>query len=529
MNENGDVVNHEDDLKLCESNKEIRQMQMEDVDLQPYMKYHSHCLLPEDQNVARKIVLESQHYEMIDGVLHHENPNEPGRWCIVVPKKLHSQLLNEAHAGCFGGYLSEKKVYDKLRRSYWWYGLRRDVRRFCRSCLNCVTGRGPGHSHRPPLVPIPVKGPFHRVAVDVLQLPLTSSGNKYVVVFMDYLTKWVEAFPTADQQATTIATLLIEHIICRHGVPGELLSDRGTNFLSDIILELCSLLGIKKINTSGYHPQTDGLVEKFNSTLQNMIAKSTDPNGMEWDKKLPLLLFAYRSVVQDSTKESPFFLVYGRDPRLPTSTLLEQPLATYTEDYRTELLSTLKISRDLALESIRQAQEKQRRFYDRRSTNPKFLVGDHVMVFMPSETVGKNRKLARPYHGPYRVVHITPTNAEVRLIEHPTEPSIFVAIDRLRKCYPEQTDDCWLGTKKKIPKKRNAKQYTPGSTVDQTGEPPRRGPVTRSMRKQVSWNPDDEVISGHLLVTHYVHVEVMFVMLFCIFIYVYSTLEDDVP
>ena len=137
VNENGDVVNHEDDLKLCESNKEIHQMQMEDVDLQPYKKYHSHGLLPEDQNVARKIVLESQHYEMIDGVLHHENPNQPGRWCIVVPKKLHSQLLNEAHAGCFGGHLSEK-VYDKLQRSYWWYGLRRDVRRFCRSCLNCV-------------------------------------------------------------------------------------------------------------------------------------------------------------------------------------------------------------------------------------------------------------------------------------------------------------------------------------------------------------------------------------------------------
>ena len=96
---------------------------------------------------------------------------------------------------------------------------------------------------------------------------------------------------------------------------------------------------------------------------------------------------------------------------------------------------------------------------------PKFLVGDRVMVFMPSETVGKNRKLARPYHGPYRVVHITPSNAEVRLIEHPTEPSIFVAIERLRKCYPEQTNDCWLGTKKRIPKKRNAKQFTPGSTV----------------------------------------------------------------
>ena len=135
---------------------------------------------------------------------------------------------------------------------------------------------------------------------------------------MDYLTKWVEAFPTSDQQATTVATLLIEHIICRHRIPEKPLSNRGTNFLSDVILELCSLLGIKKINTSGYHPQTDGLVENFNSTLQNMIAKSTDPNGMEWDKKLPLLLFAYCSIVQESTKESPFFMMYGRDLRPPT-------------------------------------------------------------------------------------------------------------------------------------------------------------------------------------------------------------------
>ena len=141
------VVDNDDDLKICESEKQIHQLQMEDIDLLPYMQYHSHGLLPDDQKVARKIVLESQHYEMINGVLHHENPNQPGRWCVVVPTKLCSQLLTEAHAGCFGGHFSEKKVYDKIRRNYWWYGLRRDVRKFCRSCLSCVTRQGPGHSY----------------------------------------------------------------------------------------------------------------------------------------------------------------------------------------------------------------------------------------------------------------------------------------------------------------------------------------------------------------------------------------------
>lgn len=153
--------------------------------------------------------------KLFDGLLYHEDPTCPGRWCLVVPKELRKTLLEEAHAGIFAGHFSEKKVYHKIRRLYWWPGLRRDVRQYCRSCLNCVSRRGPGHRQRPPLTPIPVKGPFHRVAVDVLQLPLTSSGNKYIVVFMDYLTKWVEAFPTSDQQASTIAGLLVEHIICR--------------------------------------------------------------------------------------------------------------------------------------------------------------------------------------------------------------------------------------------------------------------------------------------------------------------------
>ena len=248
------------------------------------MKYLECGSLPSDDQAARKVVLESKNFELIiDGLLHHEDPACPGCWCLVVPKELRPQLLEEAHAGLFAGHFSERKVYHKIHRLYWWPGLRRDVRQFCRSCLNCVSRRGPGHQQRPPLNPIPVKGPFHRVAVDVLQLPLTSSGNKYIVVFMDYLTKWVEAFPTSDQQASTIAGLLVEHIICRHGVPEELLSDRGSNFLSDLILELCSLLGIRKLNTSGYHPQTDGLVEKFNSTLQSMISKASDKNPTEWD------------------------------------------------------------------------------------------------------------------------------------------------------------------------------------------------------------------------------------------------------
>ena len=101
----------------------------------------------------------------------------------------------------------------------------------------------------------------------------------YAVVFMDHLTKWPEIFAVPNQTAKTIARLLVEHVISRHGVPEQLLSDRGKNFLSSLVQEVCKLIGTKKINTSGYHPQCDGLVEKFNSTLISMLSKSVGKYG----------------------------------------------------------------------------------------------------------------------------------------------------------------------------------------------------------------------------------------------------------
>ena len=348
-----------DDTQKCDclrkASQEIRALQMEDLDLLPYFQYIEVKAVPTDEREARRLVLECEKMNVIEGVLHHEDAADPAKWCIIVPKQLRETILAKAHSAVFSGHLSEWKVYDRLPCYYWWRGMRADVRHFCWGCLACASHKGPGRGVRPPLQPIPIKKPFRCVAVDVLQLPLTSRGNKYVVVFMDYFTKWVEAYAVPDQQTQTIARLLVENIVCRHGVPQELLSDRGSNFLSELMLELCSLLGIKKLNTSGYHPQSDALVEKFNCTLVNMISKHTDAGAVEWDQQLQLLLFAYQSMVQESTRESPFFLLYGRDPRLPTGTELDTVKAEYLvdmDDYRTELVVSMAKAKKIALENI---------------------------------------------------------------------------------------------------------------------------------------------------------------------------------
>ena len=120
-----------------------------------------------------------------------------------------------------------------------------------------------GRAIQPPLTPIPVSDPFDRVGVDVIQFPTSYSSNQYAVVLLGYLSKWPEVFATEDQMALTIAKLLVEHVVNCHGVPVQLLSDKVAFFLSQLVKEMCMFLGVKGVNTTAYHPQTDGLVERL--------------------------------------------------------------------------------------------------------------------------------------------------------------------------------------------------------------------------------------------------------------------------
>ena len=464
----------------------LRSQQQEDADLTPMLDYLKSGGLPSDNKTARKIVFEGRHYSLLDNVLHHENPSFPGRVCPVVPKELRNKLMEETHGGIFAGHFAEKKVYDRLRRYVWWPGMRADIRRHCRGCLVCATRKGSRRTYKPPLTPIPVGGPFHRVAVDILQLPQTVNGNCYVAVFMDYMTKWPEAFAIADQTAETIAKLFVEQIVCRHGIPEELLSDRGANFLSTLMQEVCKLLRVKKLNTSGYHPQTDGLVEKFNSTLINMIAKCSEDNPCEWDSKLPYVLFAYRASAQQSTGESPFYLVYGRDPRIPTTTVISQKRSVYEvdlDDYKRELTLGLSQAWELAQNNIKRAQAQQKCQYDKKTAPVEVKVGDRVMIYMPTEVQGKKWKLARPFHGPYRVITATPNNVEARLVDDPTAEPLFVSWDRVRSCYLEQGDETWTGPRRKRRKKKKKKSSSMETEAMATKASSRNGPVTRSMTR----------------------------------------------
>ena len=227
-------------VNLATLESDIRKLQHQDSQLAPILQYLEHGTVPSEDKIARRLVLEVEMYEVSDGMLYYISPSAPNTWRLAVPQCLKQTLLKENHDGRFAGHFAERKIYATISRRYWWKSMRADVLRFCRSCL-CVhlgkvlVGR---HVHYFSLFLW-----VDLLGIDVLQLPLSHRGNQYAIVFQDYLTKWPEVFAAADQKAETIAHLLVEQIVSRHGVPTRQLSDRGPNFLSVLVQEVCKLLG----------------------------------------------------------------------------------------------------------------------------------------------------------------------------------------------------------------------------------------------------------------------------------------------
>ena len=312
---------------------------------------------------------------------------------------------------------------------------------------------GTGCRNKPPLCPIPVQRPFQIVGVE---LPKTDNGNHYVVVFQDCFTKWPLAFATSDQQSLTLVKLLVEQWIPLFRVPEALLSDRGANLLSHLMLDACDLLGTKKLNTMAYHPQCDGMVKLFNNRmLKAMIRKRAVQFGRQWDQYLPGLLWTYSNTPHDSTGEKPSYLLFGLDCRTPIEAALLPPITlqpTDVSDYREKLCLSLSSARDCAKRCIQKAQHKYKAHYDRSSNNRSFKIGEWVLVRFPQDESGKLRKLSRPWHGPYRVMSTNGPDVTTQKEYFPHEGQIQIHQGRVCTCPPGfPVGYYWYGGKRQSP------------------------------------------------------------------------------
>jgi len=429
--------------------------QMKDPTLKGLVLYLQDEQLPDDPEEAKKVAAKASQFALADGVLTYLDRNPGDRKRVAVPLHLREEVIRVAHGGVYAGHFAGPKLYNTLSRRWWWPGMYNDVLSYCKRCPECAVVSGTDRQHRPPLKPIPIQRPFQKVGVDIMDLPCTERGNKHVVVFQDMFTKWPLVFPVPDQRADRLVRLLCEEVIPMFGVPEALLSDRGANLLSHLMRDVCRMLGMEKLNTTAYHPECDGMVERFNRTLKSMLRKRAAQFGNQWDQHLPALLWAYRNAPHDTTGEKPSFLLFGWDCRSPPEAAL-LPVSgvepSDIRDYREELVLSLSSARETALKAIRKAQERYKKSYDRRSDDYSYRVGDWVLIRFPSEEAGRLRKLSRPWHGPYRVTACNETNVTAVKVYYPREDAIQVHQLRVKPCPPGfPAGFYWYGAKRKGP------------------------------------------------------------------------------
>ena len=328
---------------------------------------------------------------------------------LMVPQKLTRKVISVAHDGLLSGHCGIKRTLERVLSNFHWKDVSEDVRRYCKSCDICQKTVQKGRQGKAPLQKMPViKEPFKRVAVDLVGpiTPVSDRGHRYILTVVDYATRYPEAEVLKNIDTISVAEALV-NIFCRVGFPDEMLTDQGTQFMSDIMKEVNRLLSIQQLRTTPWHPMCNGLVERFNGTLKMILKRMCAERPKEWDRYLPAVLFAYRSSIQDSVGFSPFELLFGRKVRGPME-ILKAYWAKEEQDedaktvyrYVVDLKSRLEDTCKLAHEELLKAQEIQKKMYDRTARPKKLDVGAKALLLLPTKT----NKLLLQWKGPYEIV-----------------------------------------------------------------------------------------------------------------------------
>lgn len=362
--------------------------------------------------------------EVVDGLLRR-------RGKIVVPRTERRDCLKVAHGqGHFGRGRTRAKIEE-----LWWPGIDTDVEEFVGRCETCQRMKMGVRRQNPAAQTIEATSPFEVVGIDFTgPLPETRAGNQYLLLMVDHFSKWIEAYPTSDQRAETVAQCVWTYC-CRHGVPQSLLSDQGAQFESVLVGELLGKLGVRKLRTSGYNPQCNGQTERMNRTVKQLIRCYVDESDgqREWDEVLPEILFAYHACRHETTQCTPFELVRGYAARDPVSILFsgswEERRGQRAEghsQFLEQLAERHAVFRERAVDEMRREFDARRDRSDGRAVDKGCGVGETVMLRNE-----RARGFERRFVGPFVVVERLGSAAKI--VSDGEEPR-WVNIRRLKPC-----------------------------------------------------------------------------------------------
>ena len=303
------------------------------------------------------------------------------QWQLVVPKADRSRAL----AGCHDdvGHQGRMRTLSLLRERFFWPGMQTEAIQHVLKCTRCLRRKTP--SHVAPLQPIHVTQPLELVHMDYLSLEPSKGNIENVLVITDHFTRYALAYPSKTQTVQATARILWDNFICHYGFPEKFISDQGRNFESYLIKELCKIAGVKKLHTTPYHPQGNGQCERFNSTLCNMLGTLSEEEKSDWKSYLGCMTHAYNCTKHASTTYSPYYLMFGRHPRLPIDVEFGLPKSnsgdkSSTSRYVQKLRRRLNYAFQKATKVPNQQANKYKSSYDKSIRGPQLQEKDIVLV-----------------------------------------------------------------------------------------------------------------------------------------------------
>ena len=329
------------------------------------------------------------------------NQLEEETMLLVLPLPLRAQVMQLAHEGM--GHMGFKRVLALIKQKFVWPGMGVDVRGHCESCRECQKCKRQ-NARKAPLMARPVLSePFEALAFDLVG-PMSPGhgGCRFILTAICMASRWPEAVPLRTVTAEDVAEGMFL-VFSRTGIPLQLLTDQGPQFMSSLVKSMCHHLKVDNIRTAPYHPECNGMIERMHGTLNSMLTKASSL-GLDWVKQIPFALFAMRLAPNRDTGLSPFQLVYGRQVRSPLDVLYEGWVDVEFGEFDVELWTDwlgqrMKVWSEIAREKGLEASETRKKHFDKKAVSRVLKVGDKVLCRIP----GMVKKLQESWKGPYTV------------------------------------------------------------------------------------------------------------------------------
>lgn len=320
-------------------------------------------------------------------------------------------IINDFHILPTSGHAGIRRMYNNIKKYYFWPGLYEDVKNFVNKCAKCQTQKYTNKYIKEPMViTTTANTAFEKIYLDIVgPLPQDIYNNVYILTIQCELTKFLEAYPLTSKSSIDVAKSMVSNFILRYGIPKTIATDRGSEFLSSTLQEVCRILQIKQLNSTAYHHQTIGSLENAHKSLGNFLRIQTDNDPDNWSNWLPFWCFAQNTSVHTSTGYTPFELVFGKVCNIPTNLVKDtvDPLYNY-ESYPQQLKYQLQITQKQARDNLIKSKTIRKASYDTNS-NP-VIYHPNDLILVKNET---GNKFTSIYSGPYKVIRDIPPNVEI--------------------------------------------------------------------------------------------------------------------